>query len=262
MGETTAISWTDATWNPWRGCHRVSPGCLNCYMYAGMRRFGNDPKSVVRAADVTFNAPHNWYNKRIFVCSWSDFFIEEADAWRVEVWEMIAFSYWAAQGNVFQLLTKRPERIAECLPADWNAQHSLRECDNTCKVYPCRHWPNVWLGVTAENQEMADRRIPILREIPAALRFVSVEPMLEPVRLDLMGIDWVICGGESGPKRRPFDLAWARDLRDQCQEAGVPFFYKQGSGLRPGEDHLLDGQVIQECPPMGTAANTVATEGE
>ncbi len=227
MGETTTVSWTDATWNPWRGCHKVSAGCKNCYMFAAQRRFGRDPDTVVRAARATFRAPTKWREgRKVFVNSWSDFFIPEADPWRAEAWDIMR----ATPRHIYQILTKRPERIAQCLPADWGDG-----------------WPNVWLGVTVEDQAKA-ARLAYLREVRARVRFVSCEPMLEPIRLDLWRIDWVICGGESGPNRRPFNGDWADDLLGQCRAAGVPFYFKQGSALYPGQDDLLDGRQVHEFP--------------
>lgn len=189
MGSKTGISWTDSTWNPWRGCHKVSPGCANCYMFRDMQRYGNDPNVVVRSK-TTFRDPVKWKEpRRIFVCSWSDFFIEEADPWRNEAWQIIRDTK-----HTFQLCTKRPERIKDCLPNDWG-----------------KGYPNVWLGVTGENQTMFDRRVEILLSIPAKIHWVSVEPMLEPIFSDYRkdrALDWVVIGGESGNNARPFDLVW------------------------------------------------------
>ena len=199
MGKTTGISWTDSTWNPWRGCHRVSPGCANCYMFRDMRRYGGDPDVVVRSK-TTFGDPLKWkIPRKIFVCSWSDFFIEEADEWRDEAWEIMR----KTPHHTYQLCTKRPENILSRLPKDWGAGY-----------------PNVWLGVTGENQVMFDRRTKILLSIPAKIHWVSVEPMLEeinpyPMECNFMppswgdsGVDWVVIGGESGSNARPFNTAW------------------------------------------------------
>jgi len=163
MGKHTNISWTTSTWNPWQGCKKVSAGCQNCYMYRDKKRYGQDPSVVVRSKPPTFNKPLHWKEPaKVFVCSWSDFFIEEADEWRGEAWEIIK----KCPHLIFQILTKRPERIKQCLPEDWGEEYS-----------------NVWLGVTAENQEMADLRIPLLLEIPATIYFASCEPLLE--RIDI-----------------------------------------------------------------------------
>jgi len=223
MGEKTAISWCDHSWNPWQGCHKVSAGCANCYMYSEKIRYGQRPNEVVRSKPPTFNAPlsKKWAEPaRVFTCSWSDFFIEEADAWRADAWDIIR----RTPHLTYQILTKRPERIAAALPADWGAG-----------------WPNVWLGVSVENQEAAFKRLPPLIEAPATARFVSAEPLLGPVDLspwliaDLGArgrariglLHWVIVGGESGDRARPCDVAWIRELVDQCCHADVAVFVKQ-----------------------------------
>lgn len=240
MARNTEIAWTDHTWNPWQGCHKVSPGCLNCYMFRDKTRYGHDPATVARSKPKTFNAPLHWKEPaKVFVCSWSDFFIEDADAWRDEAWEIMRRTPHLA----YQLLTKRPENIATRLPHDWPLK-------------------NVWLGVTAENNEMAAHRIPILMEIPATVRFVSIEPMIDTVDLhpylfrglfpdsEEIGkffdpIDWVICGGESGPQARNMNPAWAADIKRQCKKAKTPFFMKQMTGKVPIPD-FLQGREFPE----------------
>lgn len=149
MGESSAIEWTESTWNPWHGCLKVSPGCAHCYMYRDKRRYGQDPALVVRSK-TSFDAPRKWKNpKMIFTCSWSDFFVQEADQWRAEAWEVIR----ATPHHTYQILTKRPERISDHLPDGW----------------PFR---NVWLGVSVENPRFY-QRIESLRAIPASVRFLS-----------------------------------------------------------------------------------------
>ena len=203
---------------------------------------------MVRSGSSTFSAPLKWKKPaRVFTCSWSDFFLEDADPWRDEAWEIIR----RTPHLTYLILTKRPESIKDRLPSGWPL-------------------PNVWMGVTAENQEMADKRIPILLKIPAAVRFVSVEPMLGQVvlceyckkqfpmmdgrqsnrfkyhvsvgnygdRCMMNDIDWVICGGESGPNPRPMEKIWAASLLNYCLEAGVPFFMKQMSGRQPIPEYL------------------------
>ena len=217
MGKNSGIDWTDHTWNPWQGCKKVSPGCENCYMYTDKKRYGQDPSTVVRSKSPTFNKPNSWKDPaKVFVCSWSDFFIEDADEWRGEAWQLII----ANPHLTFQILTKRPENIPGRLPYDWPLE-------------------NVWLGVTVENQDMAQKRIPLLLEIEAAISFLSMEPMLGPIRLlDVLQnehrlvstIDWIICGGESGPEARYMDPRWPLDILEQCHANRVPFFMKQMSG--------------------------------
>jgi protein gp37 len=241
MGERTGIAWADRTWNPWHGCLKVSPGCKLCYMYREKKQYGQNPMLIQRSK-TKFNEPLKWNSGRVFTCSWSDFFIEEADAWRPEAWEIIR----KTPQLTYQILTKRPERIAAHLPADWGDGYS-----------------NVWLGVSVESQKYADERIPILLKTPAAVRFLSVEPLLEAVTLcelpsasgvgrylDSLSnagvdpgaeipskLDWVICGGESGSGARPMWIKWAQDLRDECKEAGVSFFMKQlGSANKSWSD--------------------------
>jgi protein gp37 len=239
LGDKTEIAWTNFTWNPWQGCHKVSDGCQHCYMFRDKRRYGQDPENVHRSSPATFNAPLKWSKalapgetKLVFTCSWSDFFIKEADEWRDDAWQIIR----QTPNLIYQILTKRPQRIVKCLPSDWGTGY-----------------PNVWLGVTAENQVEADRRIPILVQIPAAKRFLSCEPLLGP--LDLSAylptglIHQVIVGGESGPNFREMHPDWARNLRDQCQAAVIPFFFKQWSGNKPSSlGHLLDGKEYREFP--------------
>ena len=244
MGKVTSIGWANVpgyiggTWNCWQGCHPIGPACEKCYMYREKKRYGQDPSVVVRSKPATFNLPlrtkepHSW-----FVCSWSDFFIEEADPWREEAWDIIR----ECSQHLFLILTKRPERMDTCLPPDWsNGQ------------------PNVWLGVTAENQKRADERIPLLLQTPALVRFVSVEPMLGLVKLPEnwsyiqpdgfenngpmtmtfqsfvsdpdASIDWILIGGESGPGARPMNLDWARSILNQCREAQVKAYVKQLGG--------------------------------
>lgn len=227
MGKTTGIAWTNATWNPWQGCTKVSEGCRNCYMYREKGRYGQDPKTVVRSKPATFNAPLKWNlpeGSRIFVCSWSDFFHKDADPWRAEAWQIIQ----ELSNYDFLIPTKRPERIRECLPPNWHDGYH-----------------NVWLGVSIENQKTADERIPILKEIPAAVHWISAEPLLE--RIAIGGylflndkIDWVVVGGESGPNCRLMDIEWARLIRKDCKFCGKAFFLKQLGGWPNTRHELTD----------------------
>ena len=210
MGQITGIEWTDKTWNPWHGCHKVSAGCKNCYMFRDKKRYGQDPNVVARSK-TQFRAPLNWPEvpSLCFTCSWSDWLIEEADAWREEAHEIIRATPWIT----YQILTKRIERAEGRVPNP--------------------PLPNVWLGVSIENRANL-HRIDLLRKTPAVIRFLSLEPLLEDLgALNLTGIDWVICGGESGPGARPMHPEWARSLCDQCVSAGVPFFFKQWGGFLP-----------------------------
>lgn len=226
MGAISEIEWTEATWNPWHGCAKVSPGCAHCYMYRDKKRYGQDPNVVVRSRS-TFNEPRKWAEPRvIFTCSWSDFFIEEADPWREEAWETIR----STPQHTYQILTKRPNRIAGHLPTNWP-------------------FSNVWLGVSVENPRFF-WRIDLLRAIPARVRFLSLEPLLAPLpSLPLEGISWVIVGGESGPKCRPMEAEWVREIREQCAEAHVAFFFKQWGGPRKDlRGRVLDGREWNGMP--------------
>src|ERR1700730_8023129 len=169
MAETSAIEWTQATWNPWHGCHKVSPGCAHCYMYRDKRRYGQDPSTVVRSK-TSFDAPQKWDEaKVIFTCSWSDFFVAEADEWRTEAWEVIR----QTPRHTYQILTKRPERIPGHLPSGWP-------------------FPNVWLGTSVENPRFY-WRIEALKGVAASVRFLSLEPLLSSMpSLPLNGISWVV----------------------------------------------------------------------
>ena len=191
-----------------------------------MTRYGKEFNTVMRAGLHTFYAPERWKEpRRIFTCSWSDFFIEEADAWRGDAWGVIC----STPRHTYQILTKRPERIKpDRLPA------------------------NCWLGTSVENQKFY-WRISQINSVIASVRFLSIEPLLGPMPdLPLDGINWVIVGGESGTGFRPLNLNWVRQIRDQCVDRGVAFFFKQKSAfLSKREDRLLDGREWNEFPQAG-----------
>ena len=248
------------TWNPITGCSKISPGCKNCYAEKMSKRlagrFGypeDDPFRVTFHPDKVY-LPMDWKKPRtIFVCSMGDLFHENVDiSWIRAMVEVML----AADQHTYQILTKRPQRMKECL--DWLFDGRL---------LPNKLPDHIWLGVTAENQEQADKRIPILLRIPAAVHFVSIEPMLSLVNMyrhlpgdidsggfdpqgfsisldSWPGVDWVIVGAETGPGKRPMDLDWARSLRDQCQAAGVPFFFKKDSN----GNRELDGRLWEQMP--------------
>lgn len=226
MGKTTGISWTDATWNPWQGCTKVSDGCKNCYMYREKTRYGQDPFTVIRSKPHTFNAPLKWNlpeRSRIFVCSWSDFYHVDADGWRNEAWELIR----SLPQYDFLIPTKRIERFG---------------IEGDGFMIP----ENVWLGVSVENQKTADERIPLLLETPAKIKWLSIEPMLERIHLawafyDIRySIDWVVYGGESGSGCRPCDSQWIKDGIKQCSIAKIPAFVKQLGGWPDTRHELSD----------------------
>lgn len=233
MSDNSSIEWTDATWNPVTGCTKVSPGCKHCYAERFAERFRGVPGHPfehgfdLRLWPERLEFPLRWKTpRRIFVNSMSDLFHplvpEEFVASSFKVMEQ-------ARWHQFQVLTKRPERAAEMadrLP-----------------------WPeNVWMGTSVENQDYAGR-VDELRKVPAAIRFLSCEPLLGPLDLDLRGIQWVIVGGESGPGARAMQAEWARSLRRQCRRSKVPFFFKQWGGpVKSKTGRVLDGRTYDEFP--------------
>lgn len=254
MGKTTGIAWTDSTFNPWWGCTKVSEGCANCYAENVAARTGTEwgPKAERRRfGDKHWAEPLRWnyaaanYGKRwlVFCASMADVFEdgEVPAAERPRLWQLIRDT----PALTWQILTKRPENFQPFLPPDWGLGY-----------------PNVWLGVTAENQRRADDRLPYLVAAPATCRFVSYEPAIGPVNwrtgiyeqvtggwkgTSLERIDWIIFGGEKTQRkadRRPHDLEWARYTRDQCAATGTSFFMKQTGDGTPIPDDLL----IREMP--------------
>jgi len=236
MTTNTGISWTDHTWNPWQGCTRVSPGCANCYMFAEREgRFGIPSGTVVRSSPATFRKPLSkaWSTPaKVFTCSWSDWFHPGADEWRPEAWEVIRQS----PHLTFQILTKRPKRILEHLPSDWGDG-----------------WRNVWLGVSVESQQFMQRAW-VLADVPAAVRFVSAEPLLGPLQFEprvIKRLHWIIGGGESGPRSnvRPALASWFEGLAAVCHLYDIPYWHKQNGGSGPDKGgNLLNGRRIQEFP--------------
>lgn len=256
MSGTSSIQWTDATWNPVVGCARVSAGCDHCYAFQlhDQRHVAwkrgrwpsapaqyHQPFSRVQLMFGRLEDPLRWRTpRRVFVNSMSDLFHPGVpDEFIEQVFDVMELAHW----HTFQVLTKRPERMRAFL-TDYYA-HCLRE------KYP-KPWRNVWLGVSVEDQAAADARIPLLLQTPAAVRFISAEPLLGPVTLDdaaLAGLlDWVIVGGESGPHARPMELGWARSLRDQCAAAAAAFFMKQLGSVNAQIFYMRDrhGADIEE----------------
>jgi protein gp37 len=236
VSDKSTIEWTEATWNPVRGCTKISPGCKHCYAETFAERFrgvpghpfeqGFDLRLIPEALDL----PIRWRRGRlIFVNSMSDLFHERIpDSYIDRVFETIL----AAPQHQFQILTKRAERLAE-----FCVRRSLPS--------------NVWLGVSVESAKYV-WRIEHLRKVQAPVRFLSIEPLLGSVgRLDLRGIHWVIVGGESGWKARPVDPQWVREIREQCLRDEVPFFFKQWGGKRKGRNgRILDGRTWDEMPSV------------
>ena len=237
MGKISKIEWTDATWNPWYGCTKISEGCRNCYAERDMKRFGKDFNTITRSK-TTFRDPLKWNEPRmIFVCSWGDFFHDDVmDKTRDEAWEIMR----RTRSHTYLLLTKRPQNIKMMLPLMWELEY--------------QDWLHIWLGVSVENNDQMWRLV-ALEEIKAMVKFVSAEPLLGPLPLlhsFFPSLDWVITGGESGPDPRPCNLDWVRDIRDQCVDHGISFFHKQHGGSRKingawgGRE--LDGRTWDEMP--------------
>lgn len=307
MSDNTGIEWADATWNPVTGCTKVSDGCKHCYVERDWGRLANNPKTPhyngrkftdVRTRSETLDQPLRWIRPRkVFVNSMSDLFHPSVPfAFIDQVFAVMGL----ARHHTFQVLTKRPERMLEYLTAENRTRDismvmvSKFGHDGTyAGPWP---FPNVLLGVTVENQEAADERIPLLLQSPAAARFLSCEPLLGLVNLgpytlterpcfvckaedstgadrgsmshpincgwrhdqemdgmqlhnepDGRGIDWVIVGGESGPKARPMHPEWVRSLRNQCATAGTPFLFKQWGEWLPGEQTADSGTAYRRC---------------
>lgn len=228
MGQNSKIEWTHHTFNPWWGCLKVSPACKHCYANAWAQRLGLELWGGKRTerrffSDKHWREPLRWNEeaqregerRRVFCASMADVFEDrvDLDPWRERLWPLIEATPWLD----WLLLTKRPENVASSVP--WK-----------------KKWPrNVWLGTTVENEKYARRNIPFIERLPAAVRFVSCEPLLGAINLApwlrqspaTKGINWVIAGGESGHHSRPMNPVWVEDLRDQCIAAGVPFHFKQ-----------------------------------
>ena len=300
MADKTHIEWTDATWNPITGCSVVSPGCTNCYaMKLAGGRLKHHPSRTgltqsskagpvwngkVRFNDNALFQPLRWRRpRRIFVCAHGDLFHETVpDLWIDKVFAVMAM----ARQHQFQVLTKRSQRMRQYFATDgtttakgrivdilsdrWDRYMGCAAIDDTVPatfvgnvVRRPDGWPlpNVWLGVSVEDQHRANERIPLLCETPAAVRFLSCEPLLEEIEvfslngpIDLPDgvespIHWIIVGGESGPGARPMHPNWARSLRDQCAAANVPFFFKQHGDWLQGRD-LEPGELAGRNPAM------------
>lgn len=239
MSDKSKIEWTDATWNPVRGCNKISPGCTHCYAetfaerFRGVRghpfEFGFD----LRLVPEKLGEPLRWGTSRmIFVNSMSDLFHKDVpDDYIVSVARVMTAANW----HTYQVLTKRADRLQSLLKG---------------KLRFAAEQNHIWWGVSVENRQHGLPRIDLLRQAPAKVRFLSVEPLLEDLgAIKLKGINWVIVGGESGPGARPMDATWVRNVHAQCQKAGVAFFFKQWGGVRKSTTgRELDGQTYSEFP--------------
>jgi protein gp37 len=248
MAENSAIEWTDHTFNPWIGCQEVSAACDHCYARVMNERWGwvegwGPHGERKRTSPSNWKKPLQWAKAangarpKVFCASLADVFDNRAPAGALaDLWQLIR----ATPELDWLLLTKRPENIKARLPDDWRAG-----------------WANVWLGTTCEDQDQLDRRWPKLNAIPAHRRFISYEPALGPLRLQVFERlpDWIICGGESGAGARPMSPDWVRSVRDQCSAAGVAFFFKQWGGQnKAATGRLLDGRTWDEMPARRDAA--------
>ncbi len=273
----TSIEWTDVTWNPTRGCSRVSEGCRNCYAerqaarnfpglkspttgesFAVLTDSGPRWTGKLELIEAKLVEPLHWKKpRRVFVNSMSDLFHEDLPDEAIDrVFAVMAL----CPQHTFQVLTKRADRMRQWMPRDpFTAFERLLKGGNA----GINHWPlpNVWLGVSVEDQ--ANKyRIDLLRQTPAAIRFLSIEPLLEDIgQLDLTGIHWVIVGGESGPGARPIRPEWVRAVRDQCQAANVPFFFKQWGEWAPVSNFVASPQSFAEMRKVGKKAAGAILDG-
>jgi protein gp37 len=287
MTDRSAIEWTQATWNPVTGCDRISPGCQHCYaltLAARLKAMGqpkyqadgrpptSGPGFGVTVHPEALLEPLGWRKPRkVFVDSMADVLHARVPTdFVAQVWAVMALT----PQHIYQMLTKRPERYAKVLDGPCGCggghrpgihfrslvQDHARRLRPGCEVDLISHWPleNAWLGTSIENDDYVGRA-DALRAAPAAIRFLSLEPLLGPLpSLDLAGIDWVVVGGESGPGHRPLDLDWVRDLRDRCVELRIPLFFKQVGGRTPkAGGRLLDGRTWDQFPTsrLGGAAD-------
>jgi len=256
MAEVSGISWTHATWNPWLGCDKIAPECAKCYIGRTLQRQGRPAWGELFRAKSTWGDPAKWQKRaeqegrvyRVFTCSLSDFFHMKADGWRTDAWKVIR----DCQNLCWLILTKRPERILRCLPADWP-------------------YPNAWLGVSTGCRQTLNK-MDTLRKVPIherSVRWISSEPLLEdlvPV-INLSGFGWVVTGGESGAGaeykwnakgdwrkefdtggRRTMKLEWAAHLRDATKAAGLPFLFKQITAVQSGIGSTALGRDWHEYP--------------
>lgn len=243
MSDHTAIEWTDATWNPVRGCTKITAGCAHCYAETFAERFRGVPGHPyeqgfdLRLIPEKLAQPLLWKRPRmIFVNSMSDLFHEDVpEDYIVKVARVMQLASW----HTYQVLTKRSERMRDLLRT---------------KLRPMAEEPHIWWGVSVENRKQGLPRIEHLRAAPARVRFLSVEPLLESLgSMDLTGIHWVIVGGESGAGARPLHGAWVTEIRNRCHQAGVPFFFKQWGGRQKSKaGRELEGRTYSEIPPRSS----------
>ncbi len=240
MSANSAIEWTDATWNPVRGCTKISPGCKHCYAetfaerFRGVKGHPYEQGFDLRLVPEKLAEPLRWRTpKMIFVNSMSDLFHDQVPGNYIEA---VAKVMVAAKWHTYQVLTKRSERLQKLLDS---------------KLSFAANQPHIWWGVSVEDRKYGLPRIQDLQNARAAVRFLSIEPLLEDIgKLNLTGISWAIVGGESGPGARPIQKEWVLSLRDQCRRAKVPFFFKQWGGVHKSvSGRRLEGRTYDEFPP-------------
>jgi protein gp37 len=239
VAERSTIEWTDATWNPVRGCTKISPGCKHCYAETFAERFRGveghpyEQGFDLRLVPEKLHEPLRWRTpRRVFVNSMSDLFHDKVpDSYIQSVADVMVEAHW----HTYQVLTKRAERLRDLLKT---------------KLLFAAAKPHIWWGTSVENKKHGVPRIEPLRSAPAKVRFLSIEPLLEDLgALDLTGIHWVIVGGESGPGAREIKREWVISIRRQCRQQDVPFFFKQWGGVRKSKTgRILDGRTYNEMP--------------
>jgi protein gp37 len=245
MSDNSSIEWTDATWNPVRGCTKISPGCKHCYAATFAERFRGVPGHPyeqgfdLRLVPEKLDEPLRWKRpRRVFVNSMSDLFQEDVPLEYIErVVDVMARADW----HIFQVLTKRSERMRDLLQGPLRSVAAL---------------PHIWWGVSVEDRKYGLPRVEHLRQTPAKVRFLSVEPLLEELGpFDLSRIGWVIVGGESGPRARPMEREWVISILKQCELARVPFFFKQWGGVRKKKNgRMLNNTTYDEMPAVAPSA--------
>lgn len=250
MSEHSKIEWTDATWNPVRGCSKISPGCKNCYAERFAERFRGvlghpfEQGFDVRLVPKKIPEPLRWKSPRkIFVNSMSDLFHESVpDSFILQIAQVMLEANW----HIFQILTKRPDRMSRLLSGPLSSFAAQ---------------PHIWWGVSVENRKHGLARLRKLQKTSIAVRFLSIEPLLEDLgEIDLTGIAWVIVGGESGPGARPMHPAWVRSIQSQCRRDNVPFFFKQWGGARKAATgRVLDGKTYSDFPEFDAVSSVSAT---
>ena len=241
MATNSKIEWTDSTWNPVRGCTKISPGCKHCYAetfaerFRGVKGHPYEQGFDLRLVPEKLAEPLRWReSKMVFVNSMADLFHARVpESYVVDVAEVMALADW----HIYQVLTKRGLRLRTMLSS---------------RLAFAAHRQHIWWGVSVEDKKHGVPRILELRQADAGVKFLSIEPLLEDLgEIDLSGISWVIVGGESGPGARPMRKEWVLSIRDQCQEAGVPFFFKQWGGTRKKvAGRMLEGNLYDEFPPV------------